>query len=62
MRVYDENLRLDPSAESATLALVAEFVNDLGDLAGTERYPMTIHWLKTDDGWRIESVEISGAF
>ena len=62
MRVYDEDLRLDASRQRATLDLVAEFVNDLGDVAGAERYPMTIHWLKTDDDWRIESVELSAAF
>lgn len=62
MRVYDDDLRLDASRQRATLDLIAEFVNDLGDLAGAERYPMTIHWLKTDDDWRIESVEVSGPF
>ncbi len=53
-----EDLFVDPSGRSATHYAYVEFINDLGDLAGAELYPVRIEWVKEDSAWLIAKLEV----
>jgi hypothetical protein len=60
MQVSGEELYFDQERTGATSYLTAEFINDLGDFAGTESYSLKVHWVRAEGEWRIGRVEVQG--
>ena len=58
LRIYDEEVLVDESRRRARLTATVEFVRDLADLAGAERYAVTLHWVRVEDDWQIERAEL----
>ena len=58
VQVSREELFVERDGRSATHYALVEFVNDLGDFAGTESYPLRIEWVMEDGDWRIRRLEL----
>lgn len=56
--VIRKELFVDPGGSHATHYAYVRFVNDLGDLTGTETYPVQIEWAKEDGEWMIKNLEV----
>ncbi len=56
--VLRKDLFVDPGGASATHYAYVQFVNDLGDFAGTTTYPVQIEWVKEGGEWMIKKLEI----
>ncbi|MDX1501621.1 MAG: hypothetical protein R3325_04595 [Thermoanaerobaculia bacterium] len=58
VRTYDEELELDPAGGRARMTLTVEFVRELADLAGAERYAVVLYWVRGDGEWLVEAAEV----
>ena len=58
VEISREELFIDPGGETATHYAYVEFYADLGDLAGTESYPLQISWVRENGEWRIAKAEL----
>ena len=56
--VLRKDLFVDPGGASATHYAYVQFVNDLGDFAGTTTYPVQIEWVLESGEWMIQKLEI----
>jgi hypothetical protein len=56
--VIRKELFVDPGGATATHYAYVRFVNDLGDLGGTESYPVQIEWVKEGGKWLIKKLEV----
>ncbi len=56
--IVRKQLFVDSGGSSATHYAYIRFLNDLGDLAGNESYPVQIEWVKEDGDWRIKKLEV----
>lgn len=56
--VLRKELFVDPGGLGATHYAYLQLVNDLGDLVGSETYPVRVEWAKQDGKWFVRTLEV----